>query len=47
MAEDGVVATALCATEREGKIVDLFVHRNPDKLALFSGILADAIEITH
>ncbi|WP_338188939.1 RNA polymerase sigma factor SigJ [Thalassospira tepidiphila] len=47
LVEESVVATALCATERDGKIVDLFVHRNPDKLALFSGILADAVEIAH
>ena len=45
MAQDGVVATAICATERDGQIVDLFVHRNPDKLALFSAVLADAVEI--
>ncbi|NIY76611.1 RNA polymerase sigma factor SigJ [Thalassospira sp. HF15] len=45
MAEGGGVASAICATERDGQIVDLFVHRNPDKLALFSTVLADAVEI--
>lgn len=45
MVEDGIVTTAISATERDGQIVDLFVHRNPDKLALFSAVLADANEI--
>jgi len=45
MVENGVVTTGICASERDGRIIDLFVHRNPDKLALFSPVLAGAIPI--
>lgn len=45
MMVDGVVETALCATEKDGQIVDLFVHRNPDKLALFEAVVGNAVEI--
>lgn len=43
--QDGVVGTGICAAERDGQIVDLFVHRNPDKLALFEDLIANATEI--
>jgi RNA polymerase sigma-70 factor (ECF subfamily) len=46
MVEDGVVSTAICASGRDGRLIDIFVHRNPDKLALFSTVLSQADEIS-
>lgn len=45
MRENGQVVTAISASERDGKIVDIFVHRNPDKLALFASVVENATEI--
>ncbi|MDG4720568.1 MULTISPECIES: RNA polymerase sigma factor SigJ [Thalassospira] len=45
MQSNGVVVTGISASERDGRIVDLFVHRNPDKLALFEDVIANATEI--
>ncbi|WP_081944355.1 RNA polymerase sigma factor SigJ [Thalassospira australica] len=42
---DGVIDTAVCATSRDGKLIDVFVHRNPDKLALFEPLLTQAEEL--
>lgn len=35
MAAGGKIVTAISASEHDGQLVDVFVHRNPDKLALF------------
>ena len=43
--EGDAVITGICATERDGQIIDLFVHRNPDKLARFAAVLVDAVEV--
>lgn len=40
-----VIVTGISASERDGRIVDLFVHRNPDKLERFNAVIADATEI--
>lgn len=44
MLMNGVIVTALSASERDGQIVDMFVHRNPDKLAVFDGVIGNALE---
>ena len=45
MCEGAVVTTGLCASEHDGRIVDVFLHRNPDKLALFAPMMRDAVEL--
>tara|TARA_R110002012_G_scaffold65598_5_gene172033 strand:- start:116934 stop:117902 length:969 start_codon:yes stop_codon:yes gene_type:complete len=39
MYEGDEVVTAISASERDGLLVDVFVHRNPDKLALFAPMI--------
>lgn len=46
MTVDGKVVTGISASEHDGKLVDVFVHRNPDKLELFEPLLCDAVEVT-
>ncbi|WP_430473295.1 RNA polymerase sigma factor SigJ [Thalassospira lucentensis] len=41
----GVIVTGISASERDGKLVDVFVHRNPDKLVHFEPVLGNAVEV--
>ncbi len=34
--EDDRLVTAVCMAQKDGLVVDIFVHRNPDKLAFFA-----------
>lgn len=46
MQSNGVIVTGISASERDGLLVDVFVHRNPDKLVHFEQVLGDAVEVT-